>query len=64
MSKKIEELNLVPLKENELGQIEGGYAEVVPAEPSNDLSGINVGCPTVVNNSGCPTPTPSPAKPV
>jgi hypothetical protein len=55
MSKKIEELKLTPLAENELGQIEGGFAEV-PAAPSNDLSGVNVGCPTVVNNTNCPTP--------
>ncbi len=38
-----------PIKENELGQIEGGFSEIQSTEPSDP--GLNISCPT--NQSQC-----------
>ncbi len=49
-----EKLSVEPLKENELGQIEGGFSEIIDSA-LNDDSGfdLNVSCPT--NQSQCGT---------
>ena len=47
--KEQESLKVTPLNENEAGQIEGGFAEIMPE--STEVDGLNVKCPT--NASGC-----------
>jgi hypothetical protein len=43
-------LAIDPLKENEAGQIEGGFSEILSARAADD--GLNVHCP-VTNQSQC-----------
>jgi hypothetical protein len=63
MPKKHEDPKLTPISENELGQIEGGFAEM-QGLPPDELTSTNIGCPPPIGcDIGClpPTPTPTPA---
>ncbi|PSL49470.1 hypothetical protein CLV51_101803 [Chitinophaga niastensis] len=63
MSTEKKDLGLTPLKENELGQIEGGFAEVdgvetASVDDTNFLCGINIskcGKTTTVPTTPAPT---------
>ena len=59
MSKKFEDQKLTPLTENELGQIEGGFAEMQGKTP-DELNSTNIGCPPPIGcDIGCLPPTPA-----
>ncbi|MGO4289248.1 hypothetical protein [Chitinophaga sp. RAB17] len=63
MSTEKKDLGLTPLKENELGQIEGGFAEVDGAE-TESLDDTNVLCGINISKCGkTTTATPPPTTP-